>query len=63
MMNDDQTTLIQVSEWKEAECDDCGGVFKIVKWIPLKFSCCKTCGSLKIRLYHSRDERAKRTKQ
>lgn len=56
-------TLVAVHEWKDAECDDCGNVFQVVKWIPLRYACCKTCGSLKIRRYYSSEERSKRNRR
>jgi Zn finger protein HypA/HybF involved in hydrogenase expression len=36
---------------KTIECDDCGAVTRIPKWMTLKLSWCKECQSQKIRLY------------
>lgn len=58
-----ESTLQPVSERKQAECDDCAAVFDLVKWIPLKFSCCKSCGSLKIRLYKDPAERKRKQRK
>lgn len=35
---------------KLIECDACGKDSEVEKRIPLKWTCCKHCGSLKIRL-------------
>lgn len=40
---------------KWVECDKCAAVFKLTEFIPLKLSCCKQCGSVKIRLYKNRN--------
>ena len=54
--------LVEVKEWKQIECDSCGRVSSVVRWIPLKFSKCGECGSLRIRLHHTDEERRERNK-
>ncbi len=41
-------------ETKQIECDKCGRVSTVAKHIPLRFSKCPECGSLKIRLWKPR---------
>ena len=56
---------------KWVECDDCGHVNQQSKMFPLSLSCCKTCGSLHIRIHRTPEEqkalwarqRAKRRKR
>jgi hypothetical protein len=36
---------------KQIECLKCGYVSTVAKHIPLRFACCKECGSLRIRIY------------
>ena len=36
---------------KQVECEACGYITSMPKAYPLKLSCCKQCGSIKIRLY------------
>jgi hypothetical protein len=48
---------------KWVECDECGYVNQQPKAYPLRYSCCKTCGSMHIRLYRPpKDPQAKNSK-
>ncbi len=56
-------SMVEVADWKQIECDKCGYVSSVVKWIPLSLTCCSVCGSLKIRLYFTEEQRKKRNKR
>lgn len=56
--NQDDMELIPVTNYpkKQVECDNCGYVSDLTKFIPLKLSCCKCCGSTRIRLYKQKNK-------
>lgn len=45
---------------RQVECDDCGRITEIPKWMRVRDSWCKECRSLKIRLYKPRKAKKKR---
>jgi hypothetical protein len=55
-------TPVTAYEKKAVECDDCGAVTEIPKWMTLKESWCKECQSMKIRLYKPRKRKEARPK-
>lgn len=55
------STLVEVNEWKQIECDNCGRVSNVIRWIPIKLACCGQCGSTKIRRYWGDKKRRSRT--